>query len=232
MNLDEVLYPGLLSLHWQMTHSERLGLCQLLQLIKPQVAVEVGTYKGGSLSAIARESGKVFSIDVDPAIPATFAHFTNTTFITEGSATSLPALLTRFEKEAVPLEFILIDGDHSAAGVRQDLNSVLRYNPVRDVYVLLHDSFNPQCRAGMLSADWLAAAHVAYAELDFIPGKVVQQGTHFDGQLWGGLALVVLSPTTIAGRPPFVTGDWTQKRCASSDIGGRAPAKPISVDPA
>jgi hypothetical protein len=226
MNLDERLYPGLLSQFWQMTHSERCAMSQLLAQIKPRVAVEVGTYKGGSLSLIARESERVYSIDVDPAIPVNFAHFKNTTFITESSATSLPALLGRFEREAVPLEFILIDGDHSEKGVRHDLNTVLRYQPVRDVHVLLHDSFNPLCRAGMLGADWLTAEHVAFADLDFIPGKVVQQGTHFDGQLWGGLALVVLQPGRHSGRPPLATGAWMQQRCAASDLGGRPAAKP------
>lgn len=217
MNLDHLLYPGLLSQHWQMTNAERLAMWQLLQRVKPEVSVEVGTYQGGSLSLISTLSRSVYSIDIDPAIPEKFRRFHNTTFITESSVTSLPALLAKFEQEGTPLEFVLIDGDHSAHGVRTDLNTLLRYRPSRDVHILMHDSFNSECRSGMLSADWDSAHHVAFADLDFIPGKVVQQGGPFDGQLWGGLALVVLSPTPHAPLRPQVSADWMQRACAAAE---------------
>jgi hypothetical protein len=215
MNPDELFYGGLLHQHWQMSQAERMAMSHLLATIQPKLAVEVGTYQAGSLSLIARHSGWVYSIDIDPAIPEKFSQFQNTTFITESSTTSLPALLARLEAERAPLEFILIDGDHSAEGVRRDLNSVLQFQPTRDVYVMMHDSFNPACRSGMLAADWATARHVSFADLDFIHGKVVQQGGPFDGELWGGLALLVLKA---APQPPvelLATSDWMQRKCAS-----------------
>lgn len=218
MNLDEFLYPDLRHEHWQMSHAERLAMAQLLRRLQPKLAVEVGTYRGGSLSLIARESGWVYSIDIDPEIPVKFASHGNVTFITESSVTSLPALLARLERESAPLEFVLIDGDHSREGVRRDLDALLAYRPTRDVWVMMHDSFNPECRAGMLAANWAAARHVAFADLDFIHGKVVQQGGPFDGELWGGLSLVRLTPEE---QPPvslLATADWMQKRCAASGV--------------
>lgn len=215
MNIDDYLYPQLLHGNWQMSHPERMAVAHLLQRIRPKLAIEVGTYQGGSLSLISRFSGWVYSLDIDPKIPAKFAQFTNTTFITESSVTSLPALLARLQAEHAPLEFMLIDGDHSAEGVRCDLNAVLKYQPAREMFVLLHDSFNPECRRGMLAAEWSTARHVAFADLDFIHGKVVQQGGPFDGELWGGLALLVLHPDP---QPPvqlLASSDWMQKKCAS-----------------
>lgn len=217
MNLDELLYPELLHQHWQMSQAERMAMCHVLRTVQPKLAVEVGTYQGGSLSLISEHSGWVYSLDIDPEIPAKFARFKNTTFITESSATSLPALLARLERENAPLEFVLIDGDHSSDGVRRDLDSVLRYRPSRRVFVMMHDSFNGDCRAGMLAANWAGARHVAFVDLDFIHGKIVQQGGPFDGQLWGGLALVVLDP---APQPPaqlIASSDWMQRKCARAD---------------
>jgi len=41
------------------------------------------------------------------------------------------------------LDFVLIDADHSSAGVQRDINNVLRYRPTRPLYIVMHDSFNP-----------------------------------------------------------------------------------------
>ncbi len=227
MNPDDHLYPGLLHNHWQMSHAERMAMSHLLRLLRPKLSIEVGTYQGGSLSLLSAHSGWVYSLDIDPDIPKKFAHFRNTTFITESSLTALPALLARLEAESAPLEFILIDGDHSHEGVRHDLNAVLRYRPSRRVHVLLHDSFNPACRAGMLSADWAGARHVAFADLDFIHGKVVQQGGPFDGELWGGLALLVLDPEPQPANLPQQTGSHMQQICSGSvSVGGIIQATP------
>ena len=83
MNPDDHLYSGLLHPHWQMSHAERMAMSHLLGLLRPKVAIEVGTYQGGSLSLIAAHSGWVYSLDIDPTIPKKFSQFRNTTFITE-----------------------------------------------------------------------------------------------------------------------------------------------------
>ena len=101
--------------------------------------------------------------------------------------------------------------------MRRDLNSVLKYKPSRDVHVLLHDSFNTECRAGILSANWADARYVAFANLDFIPGQIMQQGGPFDGQLWGGLALVILKAEPQPAVQLLGTSEWMQRKCARPD---------------
>ena len=79
----------------------------------------------------------------------------NVEFVTGPSAQTLPALIERLQESGEPVEFVLIDADHTAAGVRGDVESVLRYRPTkRPLYVVMHDSFNPECRRGMKEAPW------------------------------------------------------------------------------
>ena len=66
--------------------------------------------------------------------------------------------------------------------------------PDRMCLVVLHDMANKGCRHGALSVDWQRCAHVHHVDLDFVPGRLVENGSIFDGQVWGGLGLVVLRP--------------------------------------
>jgi hypothetical protein len=81
--------------------------------------------------------------------------------------------------------------------VRQDVNAVLRYRPRRPLYVAMHDSFNPDCRTGMLAADWQACPHVHYLQLDFAGGQFAPSPRGLE--MWGGLALAVLLPEKRTG---------------------------------
>jgi len=192
---EERLYPHCLCENWQMNHSERMALTALLMRHKPQCSIEIGTYKGGSLSLIYQLSRCVYSLDIDPSIPEKFGYFKNVTFLTGSSTISLPLLLKALDSEGVPVDFILIDGDHSAEGIKRDLNSVLAYVPKRPLFVMLHDSFNPECRRGMLEASWDTSPYVQWVDLDFVPGRIVENGSSSDGEQWGGLALAYLTPT-------------------------------------
>ena len=107
-----------------------------------------------------------------------------------------PTLLARLETDRAPLGFVLIDGDHSTEGVRADINAVLRFKPNRPIFVVFHDSFNPECRSGILTADWHGCPYVHYVEIDFIPGVF-----HFESfdtaparSMYGGLALALMLP--------------------------------------
>jgi hypothetical protein len=92
---------------------------------------------------------------------------------------------------------VLIDGDHSREGVRKDVNAVLAYTPRRPVYVVLHDSFNPDVRAGILDADWQESPHAHYLQLDFVVGQFAPcpQGL----EMWGGMGLALLLPKKRTG---------------------------------
>ncbi len=192
--IDEMLYPNCLhKAGWQMTHAERMAITGLLHRIRPKCSIEIGTYKGGSLSLIRQFSPVVFSVDIDPEVATAFSYMNNVSFLTGPSAKVLPALLQELEDEDISVDFVLIDGDHSRAGIAADLRALLAHRPLGTLFVVMHDSFNPECRGGMLDVAWGECPHVHRVELDFVPGEVVNQpGGPFDGQMWGGLALVVL----------------------------------------
>jgi len=190
-----ILYPQCLCDNWQMNHSERLALTALLKRHRPACSIEIGTYQGGSLSLLAQESRMVFSIDIDPTIPAKFASYSNVSCLTGPSTTILPLLFRELDDAGIGVDFILLDGDHSAEGIRRDLLVILSHPPTKPLFVAMHDSVNPDCRRGMLEAPWRQSPYVQWVDLDFVPGRVVEDGGPFHGELWGGLALAYLVPT-------------------------------------
>ncbi len=191
---SDIVYPGCLRENWQMHDSERLALTALLARRRPRCAIEIGTYQGGSLSLLSQYCEMVFSIDIDPDIPQKLRHLNNVSFLTGPSSAVLPLLFKELDANGIPVEFILIDADHSAEGVRGDIERVLEYVPRTPLLVAAHDSFNPDCRQGMLEARWSRSPYVQWVDLDLVPGRLVENGGPFHRQLWGGLALAYLSP--------------------------------------
>jgi methyltransferase family protein len=193
-DINELLYPGCLTDKWQMTESERLGLTSILYRLCPRCAIEVGTYECGSLSLLAQFSTAVFSIDIDPSIPDRFRQFENVTFLTGSSQVVLPLVLEELDRASLPPDLVLIDGDHSAVGIKRDVEILLDYAPKEPMVVLMHDSFNPECRRGLLETDWQRSPFVEWVDIDFIPGRVIEHGGGGDGEMWGGFALARFSP--------------------------------------
>lgn len=198
-NWQEILYPGCLCEHWQMNHSERLAMTALLSRHKPKCSIEIGTYPGGSLSLISQYSEMVFSIDIDPSIPEKFRYFENVCFLTGPSSVILPLLLKELDRGDIPVDFILIDGDHSAEGIKRDIDCLLSYVPKKPLFVMMHDSYNPECRRGMLGIDWEQSPYVGWVDLDFIPGRIIEHNGPTKGEMWGGLALAYFRPTVRQG---------------------------------
>lgn len=186
-----------LPLHWQMTRCEKYAFHQLLQIANADVAIEIGTYKGGSLQLVSQYAKRVYSLDISPTCKEELSpRFSNVEFLTGDSKTLIADVLQQIEQQGRTLGFVLIDGDHSTEGVRGDINAVLQHVPTRDVYVVFHDSFNPPARAGILAADWHDCPYVHYVEVDYIPGVFHHQA--FDtapaGSMYGGLAVALLKP--------------------------------------
>lgn len=186
-----------LPLHWQMTRCEKFAFTRLLEQAAPDVAIEIGTYKGGSLQSVSKYAQKVYSLDINPECKDTLSHqFNNVSFITDDSQISIPKVLEEIANEKRDLGFVLIDGDHSCDGARGDANAILKHKPTRDLYLVFHDSFNPDVREGILTANWQDCPYVHYVEIDFIPGVFHQKA--FDtapaGSMYGGLAVVLLKP--------------------------------------
>ena len=95
---------------------------------------------------------RAHSARIDPNCIEAAKYFPNAEFIAGRSQEKLPGALRTIEERGLKLEFVLIDGDHGEDGVRGDIDCILKYKPKTPCYILMHDSFNPFCREGMLSA--------------------------------------------------------------------------------
>lgn len=181
---------------WFMEPAERLALFCMLDHLRPEVAIEIGTQRGGSLQALVRFCKTVYAIDVDPACKTlgTLGGTATVIYKTGPSAEMLPRVLVELKAKAADLGFILIDGDHSADGVRRDIENAIAWVPRRSTYIVLHDAMNPSVRAGIRAADWGRSPHVHQVEVDFVPGILVE-----DNATWGGFALAVMRAMPRAG---------------------------------
>jgi cephalosporin hydroxylase len=190
----------------QMSFGERAALEGVLGQLKPRFAIEIGTYEGGSLRFLAQHSRQVHTFDLYDLVQDRAA-YDNVTFHVGDSKLLLPQLLSTLEAEGIGVDLALIDGDHSAEGVRCDLENLLASAATSSAVILLHDTMNEETRAGIESVGLSANPKVIYHELDFVPGYEFAGG-HFDGQAWGGIGLVV----TGASRSPGYLESTAQGR--------------------
>lgn len=190
----EDVYPN----SWQMTRWEKFTFISLVQKFKPEVAIEIGNAEGGSLQVLAQVCKKIYALDFDPKVHDNLRpKFNNVDFRTGDSKLIMPELLSSIQKNGEKLSFVLIDGDHSTAGVRADINSILKnYVPLTDLVVIFHDSFNPICRKGIITADWQECPYVHYVDVDYLPGVFFNETykNSVKGSMWGGLSLAILKP--------------------------------------
>lgn len=190
---------------WKMSRWEKYAFSSLLAARKPAIALEVGTFRGGSLQLLATHSGLVYSIDINPRCRRTLKRsYTNVQFLVGDSRRVLPELLAHLHSERQSLGFVLIDGDHTERGVAADITSILRTPPICELLLLIHDSFNPECRRGILSVDWRSCQYVHYVDVDFVPGAFYPQAfSNTEARsMWGGFALARLMPNARTGHLP------------------------------
>jgi len=175
---------------WQMSFGERAVIEGVLAQLKPELSIEIGTAEGGSLARIAAHSNRVISFDlVEPQAEA--KALANVELRTGDSHVLLREELQRLAAAREEVDFILIDGDHSAEGARQDMVDVLASPAVKRTVILAHDSLNPEVRRGLDLVDYSAIEKVAWAEMDFVGGYVPAEPP-LRGECWGGLALVIV----------------------------------------
>jgi hypothetical protein len=175
---------------WQMSYGERAALEGIVSQLRPALALEIGTAEGGSLRRIAAHSTEVHSFDLVPPSQE-LESLANATFHTGDSHVLLPQVLGELAASGRSVDFVLVDGDHSAEGVRQDLQNLLASPALGQSVILLHDTMNPDVRSGLESFDLAAHENVAFFDLDFLPGYLARREP-YRLQLWGGLGLIVL----------------------------------------
>lgn len=183
-------------LPWLMSRFEKYTFLSLLEYLKPKTSIEIGTYKGGSLQMISQYSDRVYCLDLNSTFVNNLeGRFNNVSFKIGDSKQTLPDLVQQINNGEEILNFVLIDGNHTEKGVRTDINEVLKLVPKEPVYIIMHDSFNPACRRGILTANWEGCPYVHYVEIDYVPGVY-----HYDSpeirarSMWGGFSLAILLP--------------------------------------
>ena len=184
---------------WQMTLGERAALEGLLARLAPAVTIEIGTAEGGSTRCLARHCREIHSFDLahpdglTDELPQVITH-------TGDSHLLLPPFLRRLETAGRSVDFVLVDGDHSADGARRDLEDLLASPAIRHTVIVVHDSANEAVRSGLLAVRLEDHPGVAFSDLDFVAGHLSASGA-FAGQLWGGLGLIVVdAEARAAGR--------------------------------
>lgn len=184
---------------WMMSNWEKHSFISIIQQLKPEVAIEIGNAEGGSLQVLNKLVPKVYALDLYEEVHQKLKpQFPNVEFHTGDSKQILPVLLKSIQEKNEKLGLVLIDGDHTIEGVKADINAVLEnYIPVTTLIILFHDSFNPECRQGIVEANWQACPYVHFIDVDYVPGTYVddvQNGKLQKNTMWGGLSLAILQP--------------------------------------
>jgi len=180
----------------QMSYGERAALEGFLTQIRPALAIEIGVAEGGSLHRLAAYAEEVHAFDLVSA-PAAVAGLSNVHFHLGDSHTLLPRLLATFEETGRCVDFVLVDGDHSAPGVRRDVEDLLASTAVTDTLILLHDTMNEEVRSGLEQVSFSSYPKVAYVDLDCVPGHLFV-APELRNELWGGFGIVLVDTRHLA----------------------------------
>jgi hypothetical protein len=180
-----------------LSFGERAALEGVLAQARPGLAIEIGTAEGGTLARIAAHSREVHSFDLGSTAGQTRG-LPNVTFHAGDSHVLLPKVLARLAEEGRNVDFVLVDGDHSAEGVRRDLVDLLESPAVARSLVLVHDTSNQGVRAGIEQVPFESYSKVAHVDLDFVGGYMFREAP-FRNELWGGLGLVVVDEGRTGG---------------------------------
>ena len=166
------------SILWQMSAAERMAIFYIIdRLPRKQLALEIGSYKGGCLRTLAQHFEEVISLDLDHSNIVSPEQYKNVTWLPGDSAYELPRLLGC----RPDIDLVIVDGDHSYAGVLSDL-TLLMESPLKDdAIILVHDA------AYRDTAKAIEAVFLKYpgcVKQLFVPGEPFNEG------MIGGLALI------------------------------------------
>ncbi|MFN8051416.1 MAG: hypothetical protein U0Q22_08275 [Acidimicrobiales bacterium] len=175
---------------WAMRAGEKAVVLLLASVLRPTLAIDAGTYRGGSAAALSDWSDKVVTIDLDPSCARHVAHLTNVEFRCGRTPQILDEVLREHDAELV-----VLDADHSERGITAEVAAVLRRPGSKLRVIVIHDTAMPTCRRGLDAVDWANDPTVRGVSLDFLPGEDSDEG------LICGMALIWTDPTPNRSRP-------------------------------
>jgi hypothetical protein len=175
---------------WQMSWGERAALEGVLTQRRPKLAIEIGTAQGGSLERIAVHAEEVHSFDL--VAPSWNGASKSHVHLHPGdSHVLLKQQLEEFASAGRNVDFVLVDGDHSANGVYRDIQDLLESPAISDTVILIHDASNEEVRRGIERVPYVSFAKVRRVELDWLPGYIASiPERRFE--IWGGIGLVIV----------------------------------------
>jgi predicted O-methyltransferase YrrM len=185
-----------------MTRAERLLLYTLTFTLRPMRYLEIGTLQGGSALVVCAAMdaldtpGRIVCLDPEPKIaPDHWQRIEHRATLVRGY--SPPALARAREAAGGLFDFVLIDGDHSAAGVLRDADGVLPF--VTDgAYLLFHDSLAEEVGRGV--HEFLARNPHHLVDFGILTREIMLEARPGRPPLrWGGLRLIQVRRSR--GRP-------------------------------
>jgi hypothetical protein len=159
--------------NWLMSYREKLAIIGLLQCLKPKKVIEFGYHRGGATKWLSQFAEKLISVDVNEFVSEASKKYSNV----EPWKCTTEEAIKKIKVENLSFDLAIIDADHSKKAVANDVSGIIPHAEV----ILMHDSFNPACRRGMLDALKSQNSHAFY--LDFMPSILKEDG------LWGGFAI-------------------------------------------
>ena len=64
----------------------------------------------------------------------------------------------------------------------------------------MHDSFNPDCRKGMLQVDYSSNKSIQFVDIDFVNG-IYSPSVSTKSEMWGGFGLIILDSNELITKP-------------------------------
>jgi predicted O-methyltransferase YrrM len=125
--------------------AEAAHLYRLVRSLDEPAVVEIGRYRGGTTFLLAAAGGRVLSIDVDPSV----SHHDRALLRAleeRGLADRVRLVIAdsrSHEVEAASQDIVFVDGDHSYAGARADVEHWLPAIAPRG-HLLMHDGVRPE----------------------------------------------------------------------------------------
>ena len=187
-----------------MSLGERSAVEGVLTQLRPALAIEIGSMEGAGLRQIAAHAQEVHSFDLNPpSLPMP----NNVILHTGDSHELLPRFLAELSEQGRRVDFVIVDGDHTPDGVRQDIEDLLDSRAVARTVILIHDTANERVRQGVDAVHFAAWPKVAHVELDWIPGQLFAEPA-LRNELWYGIGLVLVDSARLA----YLNGSVYERR--------------------